>query len=168
MSPEPNVTWLTLMSIFSAARPYQNPGFREGHVSATRWQGRIRGVGARGSTNSACQRGSENPSASSPARLIRPSWGASTRIFVLVDARRRGKADGAQEPIEGSVGAAIEAIEQCVLVWREASVAAGQVKAGGAQGSVDALALPELELENSSRRPFGASTIGRSSCRPVA
>jgi hypothetical protein len=68
--------------------------------------------------------------------------GSINEDFVLVDARRRGKADGTQEPIERSVEAAIEAIEQSVFVWREASVAGGRVKAGGAQGSIDALALP--------------------------
>jgi hypothetical protein len=44
--------------------------------------------------------------------------GGINEDFVLVDARRRGKADGAREPIEGSVGAAIEAIEQRVLCGR--------------------------------------------------
>jgi hypothetical protein len=41
---------------------------------------------------------------------------------------------------------AIEAIEQRVFVWREASIA--EYRAGGAQGSVDALALPEVGLDN--------------------
>ena len=95
-------------------------------------------------------------------------YGGINEDFVLVDARRRGKADGAQEPIEGSIEAAIEAIEQRVFVWREACVAEDRVKAGGAQGSVDALALPGSRARQIHRGdPLAPRQSGRSSCRPV-
>jgi hypothetical protein len=59
-----------------------------------------------------------------PARFGEPERFQPRRLV------RRG-----HEPIEGSVEAAIGAIEQRVFVWREACVAEDRVRAGGVMGA---------------------------------
>ena len=66
-------------------------------------------------------------------------YGGNNEDFVLVGDRRRGKSDGVQEPIEGGVEAAVEAVKQGVFVWRKACVARNGVEAGGAQGGINTL-----------------------------
>src|ERR1700757_5149900 len=73
---------------------------------------------------------------------LRKSVGSYSRInedFVLVEGRKRGKADSVQEPVEGGVEALVESIEQRALAWRQGSVAGNGLEASGGQASVDTL-----------------------------